>query len=321
MKTYTRLLAILMALVGIGATVGTNAPAAKAALGKRLFSDPILSRTRTISCATCHIPSHAFADTSAVSKGVFGRKGKRNTPSAMNVLMQDSFFWDGRAATLEEQALAPIENPDEMNLPIDRAVKRLNGSRLYRTEFGRVFGELPNKTNLATALAEFQRTLETNESPFDDWRFNDNEAAVSESAKRGFTLFNGKANCIQCHFGVNFNNPEFRNIGLYDGRMLTDSGRAVVTKRTTDLGKFKIGPLRNVALTAPYMHNGMFNTLAEVIDYYDDPDQVVPHAINRDPLLAKPLRLTTQEKRDIEGFLRSLTDKRFLTNSSEPSPH
>ncbi len=312
MKAYGYFLTAIIVFVLIGSAFVTDEPTDKAALGKRLFSDPILSRNRTISCATCHREEFAFADTSVVSVGVFGRKGKRNTPSAMNVLLQSRFFWDGRAKTLEEQALIPIANPDEMDLPIDVAIKRLNTSRLYRAEFGRVFGELPNKSNVAKAIAEFQRTLETNESPLDDWRMNDNETAVSESAKRGFALFNGKANCIQCHFGANFNSSEFRNIGLYDGKTLADSGRAAITKKAADLGKFKIGPLRNVALTAPYMHNGMFKTLDAVINYYDDPDKVVPNAINRDPLLAKPLQLTTQEKTDLKNFLLSLTDKRFV---------
>lgn len=295
-----------------GAAFVPDEPTTAAALGERLFSDPILSRDRTISCATCHKAAFAFADTSAVSLGVFGRKGKRNTPSAMNVLLQANFFWDGRATTLEEQALFPIANPDEMDLPIDLAIKRLNSSRYYRAVFARIFKERPTTTNLARSLAAFQQTLETPDTPFDDWRMNENDSAVSESAKRGFALFNGKANCVQCHFGANFNNVEFRNIGLFDGQALADSGRAGITKNAADLGKFKIGPLRNVALTAPYMHNGMFKTLAQVVDYYNDPDKVVPNAINRDPLLAKPLGLTTQEKQDLVSFLQSLTDKRFL---------
>ncbi len=313
MKTYSWLLMAIVTSIVVSVAFTTDEPTDKATLGKRLFFDPILSRNHTISCASCHQETFAFADTLAVSLGVFGRKGKRNTPSAMNVLLQASFFWDGRAATLEEQALMPIANPDEMDLPIDVAVKRLSNSRTYRAYFKQVFGELPAKTNLAKALAAFQQTLETPETPFDDWRLNDNEAAVSESAKRGFGLFNGKANCVQCHFGANFNNSEFRNIGLFDGKTLTDSGRATITHKAVDLGKFKIGPLRNVALTAPYMHNGLFKTLAQVIDYYNDPDQVVPNSINRDPLLAKPLGLTKEEKKDLEAFLRSLTDKRFVS--------
>lgn len=311
MKTYARLVTAIVTVSLVEVAFTIDEPTDKATLGKRLFFDPILSRNRTISCAGCHREKFAFADTSAVSAGVFGRRGKRNTPSAMNVLLQSSYFWDGRAATLEQQALMPIANPDEMDLPVEVAVKRLNRSKIYRDSFKRIFGELPTKMNLAKALAEFQQTLETPDTPFDDWRMNDNQAAVSESAKRGFELFNGKANCIQCHFGANFNNSDFRNIGLFDGKTLADSGRASVTGKTVDLGKFKIGPLRNVALTAPYMHNGMFKTLAQVINYYNDPDKVIPGSINRDPLLNTPLGLTNEEKEDLEAFLRSLTDKRF----------
>lgn len=280
-------------------------------LGRLLFSDPILSGNRTISCISCHKEEFAFADTSAVSVGVYGRKGLRNTPSAMNQMLQVSFFWDGRASSLEEQALMPIANPIEMNLPVEVAVKRLQSNAFYRKAFLNIFHEAPGKKNLATALAVFERSLETSDSPFDDWRLNDNEDAISESAKRGFVIFNGKGKCIQCHFGPDFNNVEFRNIGLFDRKLLRDSGRAEITKKAVDIGKFKIGPLRNVAVTAPYMHNGMFKTLKEVINYYNDPDKVVPYSIGRDTLLAKPMNLSAQEKQDLENFLVSLTDKRF----------
>ncbi|MBC6112610.1 cytochrome-c peroxidase [Pedobacter fastidiosus] len=306
-------LLVLCAFVIIGAQFAFTKPEPKNAveLGKLLFSDPILSGTRKISCASCHKEEFAFADTSAVSLGVHNRKGIRNTPSSMNLSMQASFFWDGRASTLEKQALIPIANPIEMDLPIAIAVKRLQLNTFYRKAFQNVFHEMPNQNNLASALAEFQRTLETTDSPFDDWRMNDNEDAVSASAKRGFILFNGKGNCVQCHFGPDFNNVEFRTIGLYDGKKLLDSGRAGITKKPADLGKFKIGPLRNIALTAPYMHNGMFKTLREVINYYNDPEKIVPNPVTRDSLLSKPLNLTETEKDDLENFLRTLTDKRF----------
>jgi cytochrome c peroxidase len=283
-------------------------------LGRKLFFDPILSKTKKISCASCHKEEFAFADTSAVSLGVRHRKGMRNTPSAMNMKLQVAFFWDGRASTLEQQALMPIENKIEMDLPVKTAVWRLNSSPVYKTVFQKIFHEAPNAHNLAKALAEFERTLETSDSPLDDWLLNDNESAVSESTKRGYALFNGKkANCVQCHFGGDFNNVEFRSIGLYDGKTLRDSGRAAITRKPADIGKFKIGALRNVAITAPYMHNGMFKTLREVIDFYNDPDKVVPHSIGRDSLLAKPMNLTEQEKTDLESFLIALTDKRFQT--------
>ncbi|RYZ18794.1 MAG: cytochrome-c peroxidase, partial [Sphingobacteriales bacterium] len=231
-------------------------PANKVELGEQLFFDPILSRDQTISCSSCHLPAFAFADTARVSKGVSGRTGVRNTPSAMNLSLQVSFFWDGRSATLEEQALVPIANPDEMDLPVDTAVMRLREHPEYRRLFDRIFHEPPSPKNLGAALAAFQRSMETSNTAFDDWKVNDNIGAVNESVKRGFKLFNGKANCIQCHFGTDFNNVEFRNIGLFDGIMLNDSGRAAISHNISDLGKFKIGPLRNIALTAPYMHDG-----------------------------------------------------------------
>jgi cytochrome c peroxidase len=298
---------VLMAQIGFISPI----PKTREELGKTLFFDPILSGNRRISCASCHKAEFAFADTVKLSAGVYGRKGVRNTPSAMNGSLEVSFFWDGRAATLEQQALLPIINPLEMDLPIEIAIQRLKRSSFYLQAFKKLFGEAPSKTNLAVALAEFERTLETSDSPLDDWRLNDNEDAVNASAKRGFILFKGKANCVQCHFGPNFNNVEFRNIGLFDGKTLMDSGRAAITKKPGDLGKFKIGPLRNVALTPPYMHNGLFKTLREVIDYYNDPDKIVPHAIGRDSLLSQPLHLSDQEKTDLESFLVSLTDKRF----------
>ncbi|HTE27848.1 cytochrome-c peroxidase [Flavitalea sp.] len=179
-------------------------------LGKMLFSDPILSRDMTISCASCHIPGFAFADTAVVSRGVFGRKGKRNSPSAMNVLLRRSLFWDGRANTLEEQALAPIENPDEMDLSIDSAIARLTQNAGYYELFQKVYGAPPDKKYLSAAIAAFERTLETSESPFDDWKFSGDSTAVSASVKRGFELFSSKGKCTQCHFGADFTANEFR---------------------------------------------------------------------------------------------------------------
>ncbi|WP_213086931.1 cytochrome-c peroxidase [Chitinophaga agrisoli] len=286
-------------------------PADIAGLGALLFFDPVLSVDRTISCGSCHQPSHAFADTGMVSTGVGGRKGVRNTPTAMNVRLQNSFFWDGRAASLEEQALAPIANPIEMNLPVPVALQRLRQQPAYRQYFKKLFDREPDSSSLAAALAAFERTLETSDSPFDNWKFSDDPAAVSDAAKRGFTLFNGKGKCVQCHFGADLTQRDFRNIGLYNGTTLNDSGRAVVTGQPGDLGKFKTGSLRNVAVTPPYMHNGMFRTLEEVIEFYNEPEKFVPDAVNRDSILAKPLGLTADEKKDLLAFLHSLTDKRF----------
>ncbi len=159
MKKYVIVLMSVIAILFIQATAVTNEPANKAELGKLLFFDSILSQNRSISCASCHKPDFAFADTSRVSIGVGGQKGTRNTPSAMNVLLQRFFFWDGRAKTLEDQALAPIENPVEMNLPIDSAVQRLQLSTTYNAYFKKIFNREPNRESLAAALAAFERTL------------------------------------------------------------------------------------------------------------------------------------------------------------------
>jgi cytochrome c peroxidase len=317
MKKYIYFISTGFILGLIPASFIKESPSTKAELGKLLFFDPILSSDKTISCASCHRPEFAFADSSATSRGVGGVRGVRNTPSAMNVALQKIFFWDGRAKTLEEQALAPIENPDEMNLPIEEALKRLKENDLYNSSFKRLFNSEPTRSTLAEALASFERSLETSESPFDRWKFYQDPQAVSESVKRGFIVFNKKGKCVTCHFGTNFALDEFRNIGLFNGRNLNDSGRVSISKNHEDMGKFKIAPLRNIALTAPYMHNGMFKTLRDVIEFYDDPRKVVPDGLNRDTVLSKPLGLTEIEKKDLEAFLNALTDKSFHKISKE----
>jgi len=302
---------LLAGIILLTAFIGKEPRLDKIGLGKKLFFDPILSSDRTISCASCHKPAFAFSDSSPTSLGVHGMKGKRNTPSSMNLSLQNFFFWDGRAKSLEEQALAPIANPDEMNLPVDRALLRLRNNPSYRTAFRNIYHRDPTRADLSDAIAAFERTLETSDSPFDNWKFDNREDAVSESVKRGFIIFNGKGKCIECHFGADFTKNEFRNIGLFNGTNLNDSGRAVISKSSGDLGKFKIPSLRNVAVTEPYMHNGMLKSLREVIDFYNEPAKIVPDALNRDSILAQPLGLDTQEKLDLEEFLNSLTDKRF----------
>ncbi|MBC7888563.1 MAG: cytochrome-c peroxidase [Ferruginibacter sp.] len=314
MKKYIILITTGAATILMLASFIDEGPLNKAELGKLLFFDPLLSKDSTISCASCHKPAFAFADTTAVSIGVGGQNGSRNTPSSMNVSLHQSFFWDGRAKSLEEQALAPIENPAEMNLPVAEAVIRLQNNARYATYFKKIFNNEPTSTNLAEALASFERTLETSESPFDEWKFSDNPNAVSDAVKRGFDIFNNKGKCIQCHFGADLTANEFRNIGLFNGKELNDSGRMVISGKKEDIGKFKTSSLRNIAITAPYMHNGMFKTLKEVIDFYNDPGKVVNNSVNRDSILGNPFGLTSMEKSDLEAFLISLTDKRFSTD-------
>jgi len=293
----------------IALSIGFNNPSpikTKAQLGKKLFFDPILSKDHTISCASCHIPANGFADTLAISLGVNASPGSRNAPTVMNLRGHDPFFWDGRAASLEEQALMPIANPVEMDLPITEAIKRLSNSKAYRQLFASIFKQLPSPKNLGLALAAYQNTLETDESAFD-------LDQMSASAERGRQLFvSDKTKCFDCHNGPDFTNDDFKNIGLYDGINLTDEGRYTITKNKDDIGKFKTPGLRNIAVTAPYMHNGMFKTLEAVIDYYDQPDQFVKTSINRDSLLRQPLGLSAAEKADLKAFLEALTDDRFL---------
>lgn len=289
----------------------TGEPKNKEQLGEALFFEKLLSADSSISCGSCHLPAFAFADTVAFSKGVGGRLGKRNAPSCMNIAGRDLLFYDGRAASLEDQVRFPIEDHNEMNLPIAEAVSRLNKKEQYVRLFAAIFNSKPTETTLKEAIAAFERTLETSKTPFDRYMAG-NDSAISASAIRGRELFMGpKAKCFECHFSPDFTGDEFKNIGLFDGKKFNDSGRYSISKDIKDIGKFKVPGLRNVAATAPYMHNGMFRTLREVIDYYNDPYKTVKRPINTDSLLTKPLGLTETEKIDIENFLLTLTDDRF----------
>ncbi len=283
----------------------------KAALGKKLFAEKILSKDSSVSCASCHIPKFAFADTVAFSVGIEGKLTKRNTPSVLNMKNRPYYFWDGRASSLEEQSLMPIQNPDEMGLPINEAVKRLNQSREYKLLFQKIFNQKPDAKNLAAAFSAFEKTLETVDSKFDDWSNNLKNLTAAE--ERGRELFVGdKAKCFDCHRMEDFTTDEFKNIGLYNGKELNDAGLFNITNKETDKGKFKTPGLRNIAVTAPYMHNGMFKTLEEVVEYYNDPQKFVSNPINIDDGLKSPLNLTEKEKKDLVTFLKTLTDKKYL---------
>jgi cytochrome c peroxidase len=283
----------------------------KAALGKKLFSEKILSKDSSVSCASCHIPKFAFADTVAFSTGIEGKLTKRNTPSVLNMKNRPYYFWDGRASTLEEQSLMPIQNPDEMGLPIDEAVKRLNQSKEYKQLFQKIFNQKPDAKNLAAAFSAYEKTLETVDSKFDDW--SNNLKNLSAQEERGRELFVGdKAKCFDCHRMEDFTTDEFKNIGLYNGKELNDAGLFNLTNKIADLGKFKTPGLRNIAVTAPYMHNGMFKTLEEVVEYYNNPQEFVNNSINIDEALKTPLGLTEKEKKDLVSFLKTLTDRKYM---------
>lgn len=278
-----------------------NPPTAEAiALGERLFFDPLLSADRSVSCASCHRPERGFADSTSTSHGVFGRRTPRNAPSILNAGYGEFFFWDGRIRTLEEQVLQPIMNPDEMGLPLEDLVVRLDGTPEYRGAFVTAFGERPTRQTIGMALASYVRTLRSGNSPADRYASGD-ESALGPDARAGFALFREKANCVACHNRPLLSDEGFHNTGVGWGK--ADLGRSEVTGQSSDRGKFNTPSLRNVARTAPYMHDGSMETLEEVIEHYDRGGNANP---NLDSRLA-PLRLSPDEKRQIIAYLRSLT--------------
>ena len=288
-------------------------------LGRTLFFDPILSTDSSISCSSCHKPAFAFADTVALSLGVSKRIGLRNVPSIMNLDPNALMFYDGRANGLQDQVHFPIQDTNEMHLLMGHLIDRLNRSSKYIDWFEAVYHSKPSSVLLSKAIATYEQTLQSSNTNFDRYMAGD-EQALDASAKRGRKLFLGnKAKCFDCHFGPDFTGNEFKNIGLYDEKTWLDKGRYNVSKQAKDLGAFKVPGLRNVAVTGPYMHNGQFKTLEEVVAYYANPYAVVKQPINMDVSLLKPSKLSKQEQKDLVAFMKSLTDKAFLP--SLPQKH
>lgn len=319
-KNYSKYLLVFSMLLLIAITFSAFKRSAtettEVQLGQQLFNDKILSNKQNISCASCHIAAFAFSDTVAFSLGDDKKPGKRNAPGITNLSERSFFFYDGRAATLEEQVLFPIADPLEMNLPVSKAIDRLNNSSMYIDLFYKVYKQKPNTELLTKAIAAFEKTLETSNSAWDRYAKGDKKA-VNAAVLRGRKIFNTKGKCFDCHSGVDFTNDEFRNIGLFNGNELNDKGRADFTKTNQDVGKFKVPGLRNVAVTGPYMHNGMFKTLKEVLNYYNNPTAFVSGSINTDSLLTEPLNLSSSELEDLEAFLNALTDQQFLQNANK----
>ena len=287
-------------------------PVNKVQLGEKLFFDPILSKDSTISCASCHNPKFAFADTFSISPGISARTGRRNAPSVMNMASRNEFFYDGRAKSLRDQVHFPIEDPDEMDFKMDIAVQRVKKNSVYQKLFENIYSEEPNIENISDAIASFEESLETSDTEFDHWMM-DKPNSMTEAAIRGRSLFMSKrAKCFDCHFSPDFTGDEFKNIGLYDKKKYKDKGRYEVTKNIDDIGKFKVPGLRNVAVTGPYMHDGSFKTIDEVIDYYSNIYKFVEKPINLDTSLIQPIHFTVEEKTDLKEFLESLTDRSFL---------
>jgi cytochrome c peroxidase len=275
---------------------------ARVSLGKMLFFDPRLSGSRQISCATCHNPSLQWSDGLTTALGHALKVLPRKTPSIVNSAFNSLQMWDGRFHSLEEQVPGPIQSPGEMNGDMDQILAKLKSMPGYVEAFGNAYPrEGITQITLAKAIASFERTIISRNAPFDSW-VKGNEKAISLSAKLGFRLFVGKANCVACHQAPNFTDEGFHNIGVRGDR---DEGRYVVVAIKSMEGAFRTPSLRNVALTAPYMHNGAYHALEDVIDFYDrggDNQQ------NLDPNL-KPLKLTGPEKQDLVEFLKSLSCK------------
>ena len=272
----------------------------KVALGQMLFFDPRLSGSGVISCATCHNPALGWSDGLPKGLGHMGGRLGRRTPTILNVAYGEPYFWDGRAATLEDQAKGPLTSAKEMNMPADAAISRIESIPGYVAAFNRAFpGRDISLDTFAAAVASYERTVISSSAPFDKWVEGD-EQAVSAAAKRGFVLFDGKANCAVCHSGWRMSDDGFHDIGLPG----TDQGRAAVAPGIVQLEHaFKTPTLRNINQRAPYMHDGSMPTLAAVIDHYDHGFE------HRDSLDTQihPLGLTGDEKSDLLAFLDTLT--------------
>ena len=275
----------------------------KIELGKQLFFDKRLSRDSPIACASCHNPVFAFANREKLALGIRGLKGKRNVPTLVNRAYGKSFFVDGHAKSLEEQALEPIQNPQEMDMTLSDLVSRLSEDKEFAKQFQNVFGGKPTAQNAAKAIASFVRTLLSGNSAYDKFEHGE-QNALSASAKRGLQIFRGRGNCIACHVGPNFTDEKFHNTGVaFKDTTTPDWGRFAVTKIDRDKGAFKTPTLREVSRTAPYMHNGSFASLQEVLEFYNMGGIQNPYLDEE----IHPLKLTVQEKSDIIEFLNSLS--------------
>ncbi len=275
------------------------------ALGKLLFFDPRLSRDGLFSCATCHDPAKGWADGRAVAVGTKGQKGRRNTPGLLNVGRRAKLFWDGRSSSLEDQVHFPVGDPKEMGGSLEEAAERVGSVHGYRRYFRKAFGDDGvTAARIASAVSAFERTLVSFDSPYDRYLDGD-KVALGTAALSGLSNFNGKGRCFMCHDLTNRGpvDPEFLNIGLSSPTSSGDMGRYEVSKQEEDIRSFNVAELRNLKYTAPYMHDGRFGTLREVIDFYNKgSDEIDPRKI---PWVA-PLGFTEQEKSDVLEFLDAL---------------
>lgn len=298
---------------------------ARVALGRRLFFDKLLSADNSVSCATCHDPNAGFADPHPVSIGVKARTGERNSPTVLNSAFLESLMWDGQTTTLEEQALLPFLAHTEFDLDPGEAAEKLKVQG-YSAAFQEAFGEDVSPTTIARALASYQRSLVAGDSPFDRYLFRKDTAAIPDEARQGFDVFL-KSKCDACHlimtrelhpFGLDyvlFTDGQFHNLGVGVEKPKPDVGRYQITGELQDWARFRTPTLRNVAVTAPYFHDGSAATLTDVVEFYDKGG--VPNR-NLDPVM-KPLQLTADQKRQLVRFLESLTSSGIPVLAREAS--
>lgn len=286
---------------------------ARAALGRELFYAPILSSDGKVSCSSCHQQAKAFTDGLGTSLGAHGRNGKRSAPSLVNVAARTRLFWHGASPSLELQALGPLADHNEHDFQPAETVQALKDDPYFARRFQEVFGEAPKLLHLTRALAAFERTIVSYQSPFDRYSAGD-QSALTAAQVRGMDIFYDKAECFHCHSGRNMSD----NLPHNNGSVLfnEDIGLAQLTDQDEDVGKFITPTLRNLTLTAPYMHAGQMKTLKEVVQHYNAGGQPNP---NTDPLV-RPLGLTDAEVDDLVAFLESLTDPTVATNPAFGPP-
>ncbi len=278
-------------------------------LGRKIFFDPVLSKDKTVACSSCHRPDSGFASHELLAVGIRGQKGMRNSPTVFNRGFGRPHFWDGRAKTLEEQVLMPIENPLELGHSLTEVLKDLRKDKTYRKRFQEAFGTNKSgssgvtKGNLAKALAAFVSSLVLADSPVDRFHAGDS-SALNTSEKRGLWIFESRGQCWQCHSGSNFSDESFHNTGVSWSQEVPDLGRFVITKKKKDARAFKTPTLRGLTQTAPYMHDGSMMSLRDVVQYYNIGCN--PNDPNQDPRI-KPLDLSRADKGALLAFLRALS--------------
>lgn len=288
---------------------GNELTAARWVLGKKLFYDPALSRDSTLSCASCHHAAKAFSDTVAFSPGVGGLPGTRNAPTLANIGYHPYFTREGGVPTLEMQILVPIQEHNEFDFNILLIAERLLRDTSYIRMSQEAYGRDPDAFVITRSITCFERTFISGQSRYDRYFFQGKNEALTAAEKRGMDLFfSEKTDCSQCHAGFNFTNYAFENNGLYAD--YPDPGRFRLTELESDRARFKVPTLRNVAFTAPYMHDGSLPTLEAVVNHYNSGGQPHPNK----SALVRPLALTAGEKADLLAFLHSLTDEAFVNN-------